>query len=147
MARYLVVAHQTAASFELLSAIQDLASQEKDAEFVLLVPATPVKHLLTWTEGEAEAVARATATEAARALRDAGLNLIESVVGPPDPLRAIQQEHQSRRSPYSATIISTLPLGISRWLRRDLPNRVRAKLGVDVVHVVTNDPAKRPAVA
>jgi hypothetical protein len=146
MALYLVVAHQTAASDELIAMLQEIAAREHDPEFVLLVPATPITHLLTWTEGESLEVARSTATEAARTLRAAGVNLIDTVIGAPDPLQAIQSEHGFRT--YAATIISTLPLGVSRWLRRDLPSRVRAKLGVEVVHVISQaGVASRRAVA
>ena len=47
MGLYLVVAHQTAASPELLEAVRKVMARELEAEFVLLVPATPVTHLLT----------------------------------------------------------------------------------------------------
>ena len=142
MALYLVVAHQTAASPELLAKLRELDSREQDAEFVLLVPATPVGHLLTWTEGESEEVARRTAWEAAKTLRGAGLNLLDIVIGAPDPLQAIEEEQRSRERPYEATIVSTLPLGVSRWLGRDLPNRARTKLGLDVVHVISREPSR-----
>ena len=41
MARYLVVAHQTVTSPELLKVVRGVRDQDADAEFVLLVPATP----------------------------------------------------------------------------------------------------------
>jgi hypothetical protein len=146
MALYLVVAHQTAASPELIAHLQWIGGREPDAEFVLLVPATPVTHLLTWTEGESLEVARTTATEAGRVLRAAGVNLIDTVIGTPDPLEAIEAEHQMRT--YDATIVSTLPLGVSRWLKRDLPSRVRSKVEGEVVHVVSQaEAAKKRAVA
>lgn len=145
MALYLVVAHQTAASPELLEMLQDISRHHPDAEFVLLVPATPVTHLLTWTEGESLEVARNTASDAAKTLRMAGINLIDTVIGAPDPLVAIQDEYQSRS--YTITIISTLPLGVSRWLRRDLPSRTRSKVGAEVLHVVSQDAVRKKAAA
>ena len=146
MALYLVVAHQTAASPELVAHLQWIFGREPDAEFVLLVPATPITHLLTWTEGESLEVARATAAEAGRSLRAAGVNLSDTVIGTPDPLEAIEAEHRMRT--YDATIVSTLPLGLSRWLKRDLPSRVRSKVAGDVVHVVSQAEApKKRAVA
>ena len=45
MARYLVVAHQTSESPEFIEALEELATTDPDAEFVLVIPATPVKHL------------------------------------------------------------------------------------------------------
>lgn len=145
MALYLVVAHQTAASPELLQLLQHLQALHDDAEFVLLVPATPVTHLLTWTEGESLEVARSTAIDAARTIRAADINLVDTVIGAPDPLDAIQDEHRAR--PYTATIISTLPLGVSRWLRRDLPSRARARVGGEVMHIISQAAARKKAAA
>ena len=41
MARYLVVAHQTASSPELMKAVLGIVKQERAVEFTLVVPATP----------------------------------------------------------------------------------------------------------
>jgi hypothetical protein len=135
MARYLVVAHQTAASPSLVRRLQDIAARDANAEFVLLVPATSSRHLLTWVEGEGDQIARERANLSAQTLRGAGLTIAAAVVGPADPLEAIRQEHGSRPG-YESTIISTLPAGLSRWLHRDLPGQVRRQLGVHVDHVV-----------
>ncbi len=64
MARYLVVAHQTAASLELVERVKALASSDRAAEFVLLVPETPVEHLPEPGEGDAAEVARRRAENA-----------------------------------------------------------------------------------
>jgi hypothetical protein len=40
MARYLVIAHQTAESYELSEVLQEKAKQDAAAEFTLLVPIT-----------------------------------------------------------------------------------------------------------
>ena len=53
MSNYLVVAHQTATSPELLRRAS-VADRDSGALFTLLVPATPVVHLLTWEEGETQ---------------------------------------------------------------------------------------------
>jgi hypothetical protein len=90
-------------------------------------------------------VARATAIDGGRAIRNAGLKLDDTLVGDPDPLRAIEDECKSRS--YAKAIISTLPLGVSRWLKRDLPNRVRTKLELEVVHVASKAAARKQAVA
>ena len=42
MAKYLLVAHQTAQSDELIAAAAGLAREDPQADFRLLVPATPV---------------------------------------------------------------------------------------------------------
>ena len=86
-------------------------------------------------------LARKAAWVASRTLRAEGLNLLDVVIGPPDPMDAIASEHASRGRAYQSTVVSTLPLGASRWLKRDLPNRLRSELGIDVVHVISRAPA------
>jgi hypothetical protein len=38
--------------------------------------------------------------------------------------------------PFDEIIVSTLPLGPSRWVKQDLPHRVRREFGLPVSHVV-----------
>ena len=52
MTRYLVVAHQTATSLELLEKVTEIANGDPHSTFTILVPATPVQHLLVWEDGE-----------------------------------------------------------------------------------------------
>ena len=139
MACYLVVAHQTAASKELINRLKAVAEVDKQAEIVLLVPATATNHLLTWVEGDQEQIARQRANAAAAEIQRAGLSIRDIVIGHSDPLSSIKTELARAQGPYAAVIISTLPAGISRWLGRDLPGQVR-RLGVDVIHVVATAP-------
>jgi hypothetical protein len=136
MARYLVVAHQTVTSSELLKQIRVLREQEKDAEFVLLVPATPVRHLLfrRGDEHDAEATARKRAERGRALFAKRGLPLHDAKVGAPDPAVAIEREVEAYPG-YTGFVISTLPAEKSRWLRLDLPRTVRAKYGLPVHHV------------
>ena len=46
MSRYLIVAHETATNPELLEQVSVLTKNDPQAEFVLLVPSTPVRHLV-----------------------------------------------------------------------------------------------------
>ena len=136
MARYLVVAHQTAGSAQLVERVGELAKADQDAEFVLLVPATPVEHLLTWVEGEARAIAQRT-LEAARAeLERAGARVVGGSVGDESPVMAVADELQHRRADYDAIVICTFPAGISRWLGLDLPHQVERRFHLPVIHVV-----------
>ena len=137
MARYLVVAHQTVTSPELLKQVRALREQEKDAEFVLLVPATPVRHLLfrRGDEHDAEATARKRVERGRALFAKKGLPLHDAKVGAPDPAAAIDRE-VTADSGYTGFVISTLPAEKSRWLRLDLPRTVRAKYGLPVHHVV-----------
>lgn len=55
-------------------------------------------------------------------------------VGTEDPYEAAKQVVE-RLEPFDAVIVSTLPGGISRWLRLDLPRRIQRLVDVPVVSV------------
>ena len=63
--------------------------------------------------------------------RQAGQEVTGSL-GDSEPLMAIQDEINLKS--YDEIIISTLPLGISRWLKLDLVSKARG-LGLPVTHV------------
>jgi hypothetical protein len=134
MARYLIVAHQTAASAELLRHIGEVARTDPDAQFVLLVPATPTSHLLTWEEGAARDLAARRAQEAAARLRQAGHTVAGWKVGSHSPLEAVGDELRANPD-YDRIILSTFPPGLSRWLKGDLPNQLRRRYRLPVDHV------------
>ncbi|MGY1679978.1 hypothetical protein [Geodermatophilus sp. SYSU D01176] len=137
MTRYLVVAHETVTNPELLRQVRAVREQDADAEFVLLVPATPVRHLLfrRGDEHDAEAAARKLADRARALFAKKGVPLSDVRVGAPDPVEAIDGEVAGHPG-YAGFIISTLPEEKSRWLRMDLPRAVRSKYGLPVHHVV-----------
>jgi hypothetical protein len=138
MARYLLVAHQTANSPELAKATLQISSEDSDAAFVVLIPATPVVRGLMWDEGETKRVARDCGQEAASRLRELGVNVISTKVGDADPVYAVGDELQSG-SRYQAVVISTLPAGPSRWLKMDVLSRLRRHFpSLRVVHIVAD---------
>ena len=140
MARYLVVAHQTVTSPELLKAVRSVHDQDAEADFVLLVPATPVRHLLfrKGNEHDAETTARKRGERASTVFTKKGLPLSDVHVGAADPAEAIDQEVAAHPG-YAGFVISTLPAEKSRWLRMDLPRTVQAKHGLPVHHVVAEE--------
>lgn len=139
MAKYLLVAHQTAERRELLEVAKKLAAQDAHARFTLLVPATPVGDLMTWEEGETQEVARARARSASEALQRHGINLVGVRVGDADPVLAVDDEYVARRR-YDAIVISTLPPGLSRWIKMDVVSRLRrSHPGVRLIHVVAKE--------
>jgi hypothetical protein len=145
MSRYLLVAHQTAESEELLSSARELARRDPGAEFVLLVPATPIGSLLVWEEGETADVASRRAASARARLERGRLRVVEARSGDQDPVAAIGDEiHAGRR--YAAIVVSTLPAGISRWVRMDVVSRVERNYpGLAVIHVVAGSAAETGA--
>jgi hypothetical protein len=137
MTRYLVVAHETVTNPALLEQVRAVRGQDAEAEFVLLVPATPVRHLLfrRGDEHDAEAAARKLADRARTLFARKGVPLSDVRVGAPDPVEAIDGEVTANPG-YAGFIISTLPEEKSRWLRMDLPGTVRSKYDLPVHHVV-----------
>ncbi len=137
MTRYLVVAHETVTNPALLEQVRAVRDQHAEAEFVLLVPATPVRHLLfrRGDEHDAEAAARKLADRARTLFARKGVPLSDVRVGAPDPVEAIDGEVTANPG-YAGFIISTLPEEKSRWLRMDLPGTVRSKYDLPVHHVV-----------
>jgi LmbE family N-acetylglucosaminyl deacetylase len=135
MARHLIVAHQTAGSPELVARVRQLAEGDPEAEFVLLVPATPTSHLLSWEEGESRQLAARRAREASEALRAAGVEVAAAKVGSHSPLEAVGDELRADPG-YAGIVLSTFPPGLSRWLKGDLPNQLRRRYRLPVEHVV-----------
>lgn len=143
MSHYLVVAHQTAGSPELLRHISQVVRDDPGADFTLLVPATPVGHRFTWEDKETTENAERNAAHARSMLEDAGANVRATSIGGRVPIEAIQdaiREHPG----INAIIISTLPPGLSRWLRVDLISQARKRTGLPVTHVVSHATVQLP---
>jgi hypothetical protein len=121
----------------LLKQVRAVREQEGEAEFVLLVPATPVPHLLfrRGDDRDADVAARKLADRARALFAKRGVPLSDVRVGAPDPIEAIDGEVELNPG-YAGFIISTLPEEKSRWLRMDLPRVVGSKYGLPVYHVV-----------
>jgi hypothetical protein len=134
MTRLLAVAHQTAETAEFLEAVRSAAAD--DSEVVLLVPATPVKHLTSWTSGESRAIARERADSARRLLEETGVAVVDARVGDPDPYQAILDVVGG--TDFDRVIVSTFPPGISRWLGADLINRLGRSLDIPLTHVIAH---------
>lgn len=144
MSTYLIVAYQTAGGSPLRDAIDEISRRSPGVEFRLLVPATRTQHLFTWTEGESNAVAEATAESAAQRLRSLGIPLADVIVGDPDPFLAVTNE-LAVRPDCEGILVSTFPPGISRWLRLDLPTRLEKRTGLPVTHVIAEPESADPA--
>jgi hypothetical protein len=132
MRRCLVVANQTLTGPHLLAEIT--ARQVREPyEFHIVVPASHSHNHGTWTEGQALAHARGALTNALAYFGDAGVPATGEV-GDEDPVLAVGDV--LRRERFDEIIVSTLPPGVSRWLKRDLPHRLERRYGVAVTHVV-----------
>lgn len=146
MSRCLVVAHQTAESPELLDCLRTLAGSDPKAEFVLLVPATPVCNTFVCDEEETARVAHNRAQAATALMQQEGLRVTAARVGDADPIEAIRDELLLADA-YDTVVISTLPPGISRWLKMDVPSRASRLLPGKVIPVIARtvlEPVQEP---
>lgn len=132
MRRCLIVANRTLAGPDLVGEVIDRDAREPCA-FHVLVPATREHGSMAWTEGAALAHARRALDDALARFRDAGID-VTGEVGDESPMLAIGDA--LRRDHFDEIIVSTLPPGASRWLKRDLPRRVEREYGLPVTHIV-----------
>lgn len=131
-ANVLVVAHQTAATSGLLEAVRERA-RRSPATFHLVVPRQPHgMHKLVDPQDAGEDEAQRVLDRALPKLSEAAGQQVSGSLGDPEPLMAIQDA--VNLGGYDEIIISTLPLGISRWLKLDLVSKARG-LGLPVTHV------------
>lgn len=147
---YLVMAHHTLGSPQLLGALSEIQATEPEAEFVLLVPETGTRPEVGSSEVlpmEDEDQSRLTAI---RTLESSGVRIERVEVTGDRPLDALENELRSHSASFKGTILSTLPKGMSFWLESGLVDRA-ASFGPPVMHVVSlkspADSQKRPSIA
>ena len=139
-AHVLLVAHQTAATEPLLQAVRERAKR-LPVEFHLVVPRQAHgMHKVVDPEDTGEDEAQSALDAALPKLSEAAGREVTGSLGDAEPLMAIHDEVNQHH--YDEIIISTLPLGISRWLKLDLVSKARG-LGLPVTHVQAESaPAK-----
>jgi hypothetical protein len=135
-ARVLVVAHKTAATQPLLDAVRERAQRGK-ATFTLLVPnPAPGLHKVVDPEDQGGGEAESVIERAVPALSDASGSSVEGIVGSSDPIAAVEDAINLRG--FDEVIISTLPSKISKWLRLDLPSKIKGT-GLPVTTVTPSE--------
>ena len=97
-------------------------------------PRHPAAEHLTWTEGEARAIAGGRLEQAIERWTAAGAE-VTGEVG--DASAALAVDDALRDRPVDGVIVSTFPTGVSRWLKRSLPERIERQHHLPVTHVVT----------
>jgi hypothetical protein len=135
MALYLVVAHQTARCGELIDGLLEKKSLDREARFVLLVPATPVEHLPNAAGPDSRAIAAGVAREAEAGMRAEGLEIVRTAIGDALPLVAIEAELAAHPKFYDAIVLCTLPVEQSRWLQMNLPKEAENRFHLPVTHL------------
>jgi hypothetical protein len=136
--RYLVVANQTLTADHLGEAIRQRLAQGP-ALFYVLVPATHSAAQVSGPAGDATstddaddaglAMARHRLRTAIDRLHDEGVDA-EGQVGHPDPLTAVSRLLHEQS--FDEILLSTLPPGLSGWLKVDLPHRLERRCRIPV---------------
>jgi hypothetical protein len=140
-ARVLIVAHHTADSLDLRAAVAERAAQGPCA-FTLLVPASPRGlHRVIDPRDRGMAEAHRRLDVALPVLSIIADDEVVGIVGSHDPLTAVKDALSLVG--FDEVIVSMLPARISRWLRLDLPRKVRG-LGVPVTEVVGTEVTPTP---
>lgn len=141
-AHVLVVAHQTAATPGLLDAVRERA-QRSPATFHLVVPQQAHGiHKVVDPEDSGVDEAQRVLDAALPKLSEAAGHDVTGGIGDAEPLMAIQDA--VNLGEFDEIIISTLPLGISRWLKLDLVSKARG-LGMPVTHVAASSKVEATA--
>ena len=133
MRRCLVVANQTLLGDSLLGQLTERISAGP-CQFHLVVPATHVSGRAVWTEGHDRAVAEERLQQALERFRALGAD-VQGEVGDARPIDAIR-DVMLHAPPFDEIILSTLPPGVSRWLRQDLPHRIQRTWDLPLAVVV-----------
>ena len=142
MRRCLIVANQTLTADTLSEAVEQRIAAEPH-EFYVVAPATPLRDEVDGPEAyvslgpspteRAYALAQQRLDRALDHLRQLGAT-VDGEAGDPEPLEAVRVA--LGRSAADEIVISTLPRGLSHWLRRDLPARLRKGCDIPVTHLV-----------
>jgi hypothetical protein len=139
MRRYLVVAHKTLGGAHLLEHLHHLREQDPLCRFHLLVPEHhPHDH--SWTDGETHHAAQARVDEMLDTMAAMGMGATGEA-GDQNVVYAIGTVLR-REGPdaFAGIVLSTLPKGISRWWRFDVPRRVaEAYPRIPLTHLVSDD--------
>ncbi len=175
MSRYLVVANQTLGGSSLDAEVRERL-RSPGSSFYVVTPITKVRHeAATWTRGFAldehalapnvsaatwEAISRQHATEHEEAdrrarhrlermlekIRAAG-GVADGEVGVDDDPVEATRVVVDRQAAFDEIIVSTLPAGISRWVRMDVPSRIRrvCEIPVTTIEAEAEGEADRPA--
>lgn len=132
--RYLIVANQTLNSQQLGETLR-MRAAERATHFHIVVPATHPQDQATPVEGDAVEIANERLKAAIERFGGFGPT-VSGEVGTAEPFDAIRDAVAKERC--DSIIVVTLPQKRSRWMRRDLPNRLRRqfpKLLIDHVQL------------
>jgi hypothetical protein len=140
MRRYLVIANRTLCEQHLLDEVHRRRVADPGCRFHLIVPASHPHGAFTeescWHEAEAR-LAEALDTLAAAGISATG------EVGDANPVYAVGDVILRELGRFDEIILSTLPVGMSRWLADNMVRRLKRATGLPVTHVIADVAAVR----
>jgi len=138
MRRYIVVAHKTLGGAHLLEHLHQLREQDPYCTFHLIVP--EYHPFSGWDEHGVHMAARATLDEMLARLASMRMGATGEI-GDSDPVYAVGSTlRREGADAFAGIILSTLPKGISRWWRFDVPRRMAAHYPqLPVTHLVADE--------
>ena len=149
--RFLVVADRTLENPALLTLVRDTL-RSGGAEFHIVVPRSapsvlhadpatgligPAAHSMVTESRESSRLEGEARLAAFREAVDPANDRLSGEVMLTDPLTAVRTV--MGRSSFDEIVISTLPSGVSRWLKMDLPSRVERAFSLPVTRLVYTD--------
>lgn len=135
MPNVLVIANETVGGQALLDAALERHKADPSTHFHLVVPQTRPRSGLVIYDDAVRHGAQVRVDLATTVMQGHGID-ITGDVGDGDPYLAATDA--LREGSYDELVISTLPIGESRWLGRDLIQRLEEEAGVPVTHVTTD---------
>ena len=133
MRRYLIVAHRTLAGEHLIDKVKECRSAG-ESEFHLVVPVQhPRDH--PWSDGQVEHAARQVLDAAVARFADEGID-VTGEVGDANPVYAVGDVILREIGRFDEIILSTLPVGMSKWLAENMVRRLKRSTGLQVTHVI-----------
>ncbi len=140
MRRYLVIANRTLCEQHLLEELERRRTADPGCRFHLVVPASHPAG--TFTDEQCRAQAQQRLTDALDALAAAGLSATGEV-GDANPVYAVGDVLLREIGRFDEIILSTLPVGMSKWLAQNVVRRLKRSTGLPVTHVLAAVPAVR----
>lgn len=136
MRRYLVVANETLLGMPLAEEVKRRVEDgQGDCAIHIVVPAAHGRGM--WTLGQANARAARQLEHGEARFREMGAASVTGSVGDPSPVLAVGDALLATADDFDEVIVSTLPLGRSRWLRQDVIHRLeRTYPKLRVTHVI-----------
>lgn len=140
MRRYLVVAHKTLGGSHLLDELHRRREDDPYCTFHLVVPQHHSSRHGLEGEHDVRMAAQATLDEMLGRLAAIGIGATGEV-GDSNPVVAVGDTiRRERADPFAGIILSTLPKGISRWWKFDVPKRMAtAYPRLPVTHLVAEE--------